>query len=344
MAVFSIDIVWLLLVCFAKCRSNEKRVSMKKSGNTDAFWRERRAARRGIKREGEKLAAKRGLIESYVPILTTAHVEKRRKRKPGKVEKLLIIYSKRVYYFCLLKAIPWLKRKLRYKWWKGTYFQVRRQHKLFRTCYAKYHIDEDPSKFHTGAQKATVLIAIILFKCVMVCMVYSAGNGELMNTIARKIVSAIFVAFATLPAAVVLDQMFWRQQRLSNKFYKSAKTVQAMQIKGASLKNSLETLESYFVRRMTIKPTPLRMPARHCDPAHATATLHAAATPNAGGVDSRAHMHHTRGSSSATGGRRSSRSRWGGWSTRCSIYGSARSRCGSRRRERRRRRVSWRSS
>ena len=156
MAVFSIDFVWLLLVCLAKCRSNERRVSMKKSGNTDAFWRERRAARRGIKREGEKLAAKRGLIETYVPILTTSHVEKRRKRKRTKLEKQLIIYSKRVYYFFLLKALPWIKRKLCYKWWKGTYYQVRRQHKLFRTCYAKYHIDEDPSKFHTGAQKATV--------------------------------------------------------------------------------------------------------------------------------------------------------------------------------------------
>ena len=50
----------------------------------------------------------------------------------------------------------------------------------------------------------------------MCCMVVSGSNGDVARDILRRIIAAVFIAAATLPASVVFAKLFWVQQNKTN--------------------------------------------------------------------------------------------------------------------------------
>lgn len=105
------------------------------------------------------------------------------------------------------------KPKLRKRIWA----QVRAQHKLVRIFFHQYELGEDPAKIPTGAQKTTTLAIILQFKMLCIAMLWQqAKSDDVGFTITQRVVIGSVAALITMPATVFLDQLFWRQQRITN--------------------------------------------------------------------------------------------------------------------------------
>ena len=107
-------------------------------------------------------------------------------------------------------------------WKKRTWTQLKAQHKLLRVFYQQFELGEDPIRLHTGAQKLMVLYIIILFKMTISSMLSQLdGNSGIQQTsvmegLLRKVLIGVISSCIALPASVFLDQMFWKQQRVTN--------------------------------------------------------------------------------------------------------------------------------
>ena len=108
-------------------------------------------------------------------------------------------------------------------WFRKTWNQLKGQHKFLRVFFQKYDLGEDPFRLHTGAQKLTVLWIVVLMKMTVSSMLSqtSAASGNRQNTVWQDVLLRVIIglisASISLPASVVLDQLFWKQQRMTNK-------------------------------------------------------------------------------------------------------------------------------
>ena len=161
------------------------------------------------------------------------------------------IRKRNAYYTFWRKAHA---HRLTRTWWRRTWMQMKTQHKLLRVLWFRYNVAQDPAALHTGAQKATVLAAIILLKmllatlffrpndnydnvCVYDCQfaddlipgTYTENECEEMggepqlgsgkstkDLITDLVYKSLICAVCSLPATVFLDQAFWRTQKLTN--------------------------------------------------------------------------------------------------------------------------------
>ena len=142
LTVFALDLIWIALVIRAKCVGNETTVSKRKGGKDDSYWSWYRSQTRKKKRQQE--------ARSRVTLSSRIDPERDRRRCSQRLRLRLRKRFRRVYNAFWYRFKPWLAKKLHWKWLRTTGYQIRRQHKLIRSCYAKYTIDEDPCKFHTG--------------------------------------------------------------------------------------------------------------------------------------------------------------------------------------------------
>jgi hypothetical protein len=107
-------------------------------------------------------------------------------------------------------------------WRQRTWAQLKAQHKLLRVFFQKYELGEDPLRLHTGAQKATVLYCLILIKLSVSSLLSqgSASSGGRKRSDAEemgfRVLIGVLAASFSLPATVVLDQLFWKSQRMTN--------------------------------------------------------------------------------------------------------------------------------
>ncbi|KAL3905746.1 MAG: hypothetical protein SGPRY_010809, partial [Prymnesium sp.] len=105
---------------------------------------------------------------------------------------------------------------------KRTWLHLKSQHKLFRIFFLTFDIGEDPYNRLSGAQKATVLVCIILLRLVVLSLQYNPATLEeyQKKTIAEQWLSNLVVgAFAvavTIPGTVILDRIFMRAQKVNN--------------------------------------------------------------------------------------------------------------------------------
>ena len=60
-------------------------------------------------------------------------------------------------------------------WRRRTWQQVKQQHKLLRIFFPKFEVGQDPKMIHTGAQKVTIVVSIILLKLLATALFYSQG-------------------------------------------------------------------------------------------------------------------------------------------------------------------------
>ena len=159
--------------------------------------------------------------------------------------------ERNVYYTFWRKAHA---HRMTRTWWRRTWMQMKTQHKLLRVLFLRYNVAQDPAALHTGAQKATILAAIVLLKmllatlffrptdnydnvCVYDCQfaddiipgTYTEkeceemggapqyGSGKSSRALIIDLVyKSLVTAVCSLPATVFLDQAFWRCQRLTN--------------------------------------------------------------------------------------------------------------------------------
>ena len=148
-------------------------------------------------------------------------------------------------------------------WKRKTWTQLKAQHKLLRVFYQKFELGEDPIRLHTGAQKLTVLWLIILVKMTVSSMLSqtSAQSGVRQNTVAENILLRVLIgmisASFSLPASVALDQMFWKQQRMTNKKQMHDKDTSEVQlIARAALHctfNYIDTQQAIMMWRLAIE-------------------------------------------------------------------------------------------
>ena len=139
-------------------------------------------------------------------------------------------------------------------WWRRTWMQMKTQHKLLRVLWFRFNVAQDPAALHTGAQKATVLAAIILLKMLLATLFFRPNNnyddvcvydcqfaddlipgtytdheckdmgGEpqygsgksTSELVADLVYKSLICAVCATPATIFLDQAFWRTQRVTN--------------------------------------------------------------------------------------------------------------------------------
>ena len=146
---------------------------------------------------------------------------------------------------------------------KRTWTQMKGQHKLLRVFYQKYELGQDPISLHTGAQKLTVLWIIVFMKMTISSMLSqtSGQSGVRQNTVMQNILLKVIIgmisASIALPASVMLDQMFWKQQRMTNKKQKhDADTTEVQLIARAAMHctlNYMDTQQSLLIWRMAVE-------------------------------------------------------------------------------------------
>ena len=146
---------------------------------------------------------------------------------------------------------------------KKTWNQLKGQHKLLRVFYQRFKLGEDPFRLHTGQQKLTVLYQLILMKMAISSMLSqtTASSGVKQTTymqdvIIRGIIGMVSAA-CSLPASVLLDQLFWAQQRMKHKKKLHDKDSSEVQvIARAALHcafNSLDTQTTLMVWRLAVE-------------------------------------------------------------------------------------------
>jgi hypothetical protein len=200
--IFSIDLLWILLVLIAICRSNESQ--MRKNSRYYDFWRAQHK---------ERVA------------------EELRNR---------------------VKLVGW--RAKTKAWLKKTGNQIKAQHKLLRIFFVKFDVGEDPANKPTGAQKATVIMSIIMFRMMVSALFCNPAAketydkqtvGEAMLT---RFLNGMLAAVLTIPATVFLDRMFMKAQRITNKREKNGEESEIARMAKLGLRMVLESAEtrSYF--------------------------------------------------------------------------------------------------
>ena len=148
-------------------------------------------------------------------------------------------------------------------WLSATKAQIKGQHKLIRIFYMKYDIGEDPSNKPTGAQKATVIFAIVLMRMTVAAMYcdpsalehYEEKGGS--SLILSKVVNGMIAAALTIPATVLLDRMFMKAQRVTNRRVKGEGTeseVAKLAITGMSMVlSSVDTRAALTLWSLTVE-------------------------------------------------------------------------------------------
>jgi hypothetical protein len=139
-------------------------------------------------------------------------------------------------------------------WWARTWMQMKTQHRLLRVLWLRFNVAQDPAALHTGAQKATILAAIVLLKMLLATLFFPAGdfggvcaydcqfgNGELISGVytdrqceglggtprrdSGKGAGALAIdlaykslvcALCAVPVALLLDGAFGRAQKLGS--------------------------------------------------------------------------------------------------------------------------------
>lgn len=101
-------------------------------------------------------------------------------------------------------------------WHRRLYGQIMVQHRLFRVFRKKFDVTVDPLMHHTATQKATILACIVLLKMLTAALCFGGDYRSTDQMLLSKLLVGVFAASVALPATVLLDQMFWRQQRLTN--------------------------------------------------------------------------------------------------------------------------------
>jgi hypothetical protein len=168
--IFSIDLIWILLVIVAICRSNES--DLRKNARFHDFWR-------------------------------AQHKERVKEEMQNRVQ-----------------LVGW--RAKTKAWLKKTGNQIKAQHKLIRTFFVKFDVGEDPANKPTGAQKATVIMSIIMFRMMVSALFCNPAAKESYEkqTMAEAMLTRFFngmlTAVLTIPATVFLDRMFMKAQRVTN--------------------------------------------------------------------------------------------------------------------------------
>eukprot|EP00966_Prymnesium_polylepis_P261948 6051155-Prymnesium_polylepis.2 len=87
----------------------------------------------------------------------------------------------------------------------------------------KYDIGEDPSNKPTGAQKATVGAAIILFRMWVAAMSHPPSSldelekASVSHQVAIRVITGFVIAAMCIPVTVCLDRMFMAAQRVRNR-------------------------------------------------------------------------------------------------------------------------------
>ncbi|KAL3922576.1 MAG: hypothetical protein SGPRY_004513, partial [Prymnesium sp.] len=103
-----------------------------------------------------------------------------------------------------------------------TWLLLKSQHKLIRIFFLTFDIGEDPSNRLSGAQKATVLVCIILLRLVVLSLQYNPASLEeyqKRSTAEQWLSNLVVGSFAvavTIPGTVILDRMFMRAQKVAN--------------------------------------------------------------------------------------------------------------------------------
>ena len=124
--MLSLDLAWLLAVLIAKIRSNETKVSLKKSGGGAEYWNWVRKQRRLRQRKKEQ--------NHETPILS--------QRKRGLVRGVLShIWREWGFRYIWVRGGLYKKRAATYAWknwngpwWKKSWFQLKTQHALVRAA------------------------------------------------------------------------------------------------------------------------------------------------------------------------------------------------------------------
>ncbi|KAL3921218.1 MAG: hypothetical protein SGPRY_004979 [Prymnesium sp.] len=103
-----------------------------------------------------------------------------------------------------------------------TWVQIKGQHKLVRIFFLTFDIGEDPSNRLSGAQKATVLVCIILLRLVVLSLQYNPASLEEYHkkTTAEQwlsnLVIGTFAVAVTIPGTVIMDRIFMHAQKINN--------------------------------------------------------------------------------------------------------------------------------
>ena len=141
---------------------------------------------------------------------------------------------------------------------KRTWTQFKGQHKLLRVFYQQFELGQDPIAQHTGAQKLAVLYVIILMKMTvssMLSQLTGTGGSVKQSTAVEQVVTKIMIGLVSaafsLPASVVLDQLFWKQQRMTNKKQKhDADTTEVQLIARAAIHATFNAASEQWVIMM----------------------------------------------------------------------------------------------
>ena len=67
-------------------------------------------------------------------------------------------------------------RRLGGTWRERTWVQLKTQHKLLRVLLLRFHVAQDPAAPHTGAQKATVLTALVLLQMLLATLFFRPAD------------------------------------------------------------------------------------------------------------------------------------------------------------------------
>ncbi|KAL3920914.1 MAG: hypothetical protein SGPRY_005082, partial [Prymnesium sp.] len=103
-----------------------------------------------------------------------------------------------------------------------TWLHLKSQHKLVRIFFLTFDIGEDPSNRLSGAQKATVLVCIVLLRLVVLSLQYNPASLEeyKKRTTAEQWLSNLavgsFAVAVTIPGTVILDRIFMHAQKINN--------------------------------------------------------------------------------------------------------------------------------
>ena len=166
-------------------------------------------------------------------------------------ERRLRKYDRHYQFWREQHAMRTAKKKT---WRKTTWTQMKGQHKLLRVFFMQYELGEDPIRLHTGAQKLSILWIVVLMKLTVSSMMSQASrsSGIRQNTAFEEAVMRLIMGTVTasiaLPATVVMDQIFWKQQRMKNaKQMHDKDTSEVQLIARAAMHCTLEHMDTHQV-------------------------------------------------------------------------------------------------